>query len=102
MAAFPFGGHPQFADYCDWALQQGCKVQSGYTVTPDGKTMSVTRITAPSGKWVYEVGTQQGEFLVPTTIARLDRRLGLKSPFFSIDPVAGYGAPEKQDAPEKK
>jgi hypothetical protein len=44
----------------------------------------VTRIEASDGKWVVEVGTEQHEFLAPTTVSRLDRRLGLKSPFASL------------------
>jgi hypothetical protein len=44
----------------------------------------VTRIEAPDGKWVVEVGTEQHEFLAPTTVSRFDRRLGLKSPFASL------------------
>jgi hypothetical protein len=61
-------------------------VNSGIGVTTDGRPFPITRIVSPNGKWVVEAGTAQSDFLVPTTIARLDRRLGLKSPFFSIDP----------------
>ena len=83
MAA-PFGGHPTFGSYVDWALKQGCTVRSGAKVTGGGRAVGLTQITAPSGKRVVVVGTHQNEYLVPTTIARLDRRLGLKSPFFSL------------------
>jgi len=81
----PFGGHPSFAQYLAWAKEQGCTIGHGVLMTKDGRSMSVTKITAPSGKWVHEIGTQHGEYLVPTTISRLDRRLGLTSPFFAID-----------------
>ena len=83
--AYPFGGHPTFAHYLVWAADQGCKIRQGATFASDGKAYSVTIIAASSGKWVVEVGTQHNDFLVPTTIARLDRRLGMESPFFSID-----------------
>jgi hypothetical protein len=82
----PFGGHPLFLQYLQWATGQGCKVQSGIQSAPNGKVERLTKISAPSGRWVIAVGIDQREFLVPTMIAYLDRRLGLKSPFFSIDP----------------
>jgi hypothetical protein len=44
----------------------------------------MTRIVAPSGRHVVEVGTNDDDVLVPTTVGRLDRRLGLDSPFAKI------------------
>jgi hypothetical protein len=85
MAAFPFGGHPTFGEYIAWAVRQGCSVKNG-VILVEGQPYSVTRIFDRAGKkWVAEVGTEQEDLFVPTTIARFDRRLGLKSPFFSID-----------------
>ena len=85
MAAYPFGGHPTFAQYIAWAVRHGCMVKTGVFVL-EGQPQSVTRIFDHTGKrWVTEIGTGQEEPFVPTTIGRLDRRLGLKSPFFSID-----------------
>ena len=83
MAA-PFGGHPSFQEYLIWAREEDCTVQAGVLYTSDGRARSVTRIIAPSGRTVIEVGTQHGDILVPTTVNRLDRRLGIKSPFFSL------------------
>lgn len=83
MAA-PFGGHPTLGIYADWALKQGCTVKYGTTMAPSGRAVSILKITAPSGKRVVATGTLQDEHLAPTTIARFDRRLGLKSPFFSL------------------
>lgn len=81
----PFGGHPTLGQYLVWATSAGCTVEQGIVLDPDsGKPYSNTRITAPSGKWVHVVGTQHGEYLVPTMIAHFDGRLGLKSPFFSL------------------
>jgi hypothetical protein len=78
----PFGGHPTFAAYIAWAESQGCTVKQGIANGTDGRPYSVTQIVAPGGKeWVTEVGMQHGDYLVPTTISRLDRRLGLRSPF---------------------
>jgi hypothetical protein len=79
MAAFPFGGHPTFAQYIEWAVKQGCKVQSGIDTET---SISAIKIIAPSGKWAVEAGTQPNDYLAPTTVGRLDRRLGLISPWF--------------------
>jgi hypothetical protein len=85
MAAFPFGGHPTFGQYIAWAVHHGCTVKSG-VILVEGQPYCVTRIFDRAGKnWVTEIGTEQKDLFVPTTIGRFDRRLGLKSPFFSID-----------------
>lgn len=82
--AQPFGGHPTFAQYLAWARSAGCQVEQGVAYGATGAAYNVTRIVASSGRWVIDVGTQHSDYLVPTTIARFDRRLGLSSPFFSI------------------
>jgi hypothetical protein len=79
--AFPFGGHPTFAQYLQWAINQGCTVESGVDTK---HSISLTKIAAPSGKWAIESGLLPTDFLVPTTIGRLDRRLGLVSPWFAL------------------
>lgn len=79
MASFPFGGHPTFAQYIEWAVSQGCTVQSG---VDSQQSMSLTKIVAPSGKWAIVAGILPSERLVPTTIGMLDRRLGIISPWF--------------------
>jgi len=85
MVAFPFGGSPTFGQYVEWAVQQGCMVKTDLFLVK-GEPYSATRIFRPSGKkWVTDIGTQHEEFLMPTTVARFDRRLGFKSPFFSLD-----------------
>ena len=84
--AQPFGGHPTLGDYIVWAQSIGCTVNQGYTNTQTGSPYSLTRIISPDReKWVIDVGTQHSDYLVPTTVARYDRRLGVKSPFFSLD-----------------
>ena len=82
MAAYPFGGHPTLGSYLAWAAQTaGCTVQTGYKLSKEGTTLSLTRVTAPNGKHVIVVDYAQDEYLVPTFVAYLDRRLGLKSPW---------------------
>ena len=82
MAAYPFGGHPKLSAYLTWAAQTaGCTVQTGYRLSKDGEALSMTRLIAPNGRHVVIVDYNQEELLVPTFIAYLDRRLGLKSPW---------------------
>ncbi|SHM40776.1 hypothetical protein [Bradyrhizobium lablabi] len=84
MAA-PFGGHPNLATYIVWlkSEHQGL-VQSGYSTDGKGKSHALTKLSVPSGASVVVVGMSQAEFLVPTMVSYLDRRLGVKSPWFSI------------------
>lgn len=89
----PFGGHPTFAQYIGWAIKQGLDVKSGVAQNADGDTDRVTVISSQDGKrWVVVVGIDQREFLVPTTIAQFDRRLGIESPWFSIDETGAVKA----------
>lgn len=83
-----FTGKPTpFADYLDWARKAGCKVTTGYVNDPVAGIVTFTLIEAPCGtKWIHEVGIEQHESLMPTTVWKLDRRLGLVSPFDSVDP----------------
>lgn len=83
MPAFPFGGHPTLADYTAWARTLGCVIECG-VVLRDGHSVRITRIVAPSGKFAVDIGTDDHERLVPTTVARLDRRLDLDSPFAKV------------------
>ena len=77
----PFVQFPTFAEYIAWARdERGCKINSGYMAAPNGRMHTTVRILTPDGKWTVEV-LGQDERLTPTTIARLDRRLGLQSAF---------------------
>ena len=61
----------------------GVQVQSG---VDDETATGMTRIVTADGKrWAIEVGTQHSDYLLPMTIARLDRLLALESPWFSTD-----------------
>jgi hypothetical protein len=82
----PFGGNVKLGEYVNWAQTQGCSFQRGAVLDANGTPRPTIRIDNPAKNlWVIEVGTQLDEYIMPTTIARFDRRLGLKSPFFSID-----------------
>jgi hypothetical protein len=79
--SYPFGGHPRFNDYLEWArTDQGCTYQSGYSRI-DGKIETMVRIDNPAnGKHVFYFAKIE-EYLLPSAVAHLDRRLGLSSPF---------------------
>ena len=80
MAA-PFGGHPRFQDYLEWArTTQGCAYQSGYSKI-DGKVETFVCIENPdNSKHTIEFSPFE-EYLTPSTVSALDRRLGIDSPF---------------------
>lgn len=82
MGAWPWGGHPTLSEYLTWAAKEAkCSVQTGYMIGDDGQSLSLTRVTAPSGSHVIIADLDQNERLVASYIAHLDRRLGLKSPW---------------------
>lgn len=87
MSSAPFGGHPTLKQYLAWAINQGgCKLMTGYQNDPVHGPVGFTFLKAPNGRHLFIVDMQHDEYLVPTTIAYFDRRLGLQSPYFSIDP----------------
>lgn len=84
MAA-PFGGYPTLARYIGWARNNhGCTAQSGVRPDADGRIETLTVIRAPSGRRAVVLG-QQEQVLPPTMVGYLDRRLGIESPFASLD-----------------
>ena len=86
--SFPLGGHPRLADYIANVRKKcGATAKSGSAADESGKSHTVTRIEIPkTGKSVVVVGVQQTEYLTPSLIGYLDRRLGITSPWFSVDP----------------
>lgn len=79
----PFGGHPTLAHYLHWIRETGGYAQSGFRTDRRGKAHSLVKIVSAEGKSVVVVGAQD-ERLPPTYVAFLDRRLGVKSPWFSV------------------
>lgn len=85
--SFPFGGHPRLADYIGQARKDhGATAKSGSADDSSGKAHAVSKISVPAGKSVVVVGMEQTEHLTPAMIGYLDRRLGISSPWFSVDP----------------
>lgn len=84
--AFPFGGHPTFGQYLIWALDaHGFTARTGIGSDVTGKPHSITRIFKEGGPSAIVPGIKQEEHLTPSVVGYLDRRLGIKSPWFSID-----------------
>lgn len=71
---------PTVSDYVSWAQGKGCTVVVG--AAPGGQAMQIVSIRAPSGAQAMEVVLEMHDPLMSTTIARLDRRLGIKSYLF--------------------
>lgn len=79
--AFPFGGHPRFQEYLEWACtEQGCTILSGYARI-DGKVETFVTIENPANQKHTIEFIPFAEFLAPSTVTALDRRLGLDSPY---------------------
>lgn len=72
---------PSVTDYADWAREQGCTV-TFKPIERDGRSLQIVTIVAVSGAAAIEVVMEPGDPLMSTTIARLDRRLGMKSHLF--------------------
>ena len=82
--SYPFGGHPRLSEYIHWAMtEHGCLHTSGFRKV-DGRMEQFQLIEcAETGKHVF-VFESQNEYIVPSTVSYLDRRLGLVSPFAKL------------------
>lgn len=80
----PFGGHPTLAQYVAWIASIGGHAQNGFSRSRSGKAQTLLKIEAPNGNVVIVVDVPQGDRLEPTYVAYLDRRLDLKSPWFTV------------------
>lgn len=80
----PWGGHANFGQFKSWAESEGIQVQNG-TLEIDGKSVKVTAFVKDGIK-IPVTDVLDSEFLTATEIARLERRLGLESPFESLNP----------------
>ncbi len=80
--AHPFGGHPTFQEYLTWIRGEGFKYKSGYIALPGESSVTAVLIESPEGNPLLSIpDVDLDERLTPSTIERLDRRLGVKSPF---------------------
>lgn len=79
--SYPFGGHPRLAEYLAWAgTDHGCTNSSGFRKV-DGRMETFVLIKNPNNKKHVFAYQAQTEYLTPSTVSYLDRRLGIESPF---------------------
>lgn len=69
-------------DYLNWARAQGCSVRLSLATGDKTQGRRIAAIRHPSGAHVFEPFSEEADPLASTTVARLDRRLGLKSYLF--------------------
>lgn len=90
-AGRPAEGHsanlPTLAEYCAWATSAGCGVQNNVFTCKRGYADRVTKMTTSALRHAFELGILDGEILAPTTLARLDRRLGLRSVISDLEKI---------------
>jgi hypothetical protein len=70
--------------YMNWLHREGGHCRSGIAADEAIGMVPVTKLIAPSGKFVVYPGGDQSEVLSSYTIEYLDRRLGLISPFRGV------------------
>lgn len=84
--AYPFGGHPTLGQFMVWARDEhGFTCQSGTAPDRYGRQHPAVRIFKQGGPSAIVVGLSQSDFLMPTMIGYLERRLGVVSDWFSVD-----------------
>ncbi len=72
---------PTVRSYARWAEAQGCTLDA-QPVTRGGQDLTALAIRSPAGAVALEIFMEWEDPLMSTTIARLDRRLGIKSHLF--------------------
>jgi hypothetical protein len=80
--AVPFGGHPTLERFVEWAVSLGCKASIKVRRhSQTGRPYEVLEIVGPGGGSVAVTQPDPTEFLAPSQVAYLQRRIGLRSPF---------------------
>lgn len=77
--AHPFIQHPKFGHIKVWAQSVGITVESGVT---NGEPITI--FTTEEGQVMPIVGYPDSEHVPPSFIGRIERRLGVITPFFSV------------------
>lgn len=81
--SYPFGGHPKFGIFKEWAKSEGIDYRNG-TIELEGRSVKITTFILPNGTKVPVADVLDGEFMPPSLVARLERRLDKISPFASL------------------
>jgi len=78
----PLADHPAkkstLAEYCTWATSAGCSVTNNIFVGRTGYAERLIKMRASALKHALEVGILDRDVLMPTTLARLNRRLEIQ------------------------
>lgn len=78
----PLAGHPAkkftLSEYCAWVTSAGCSVTNNIFVGRTGYAERLTKLRTSALKHALEVGILDADVLVPATLARLNRRLGIQ------------------------
>ncbi|MYE00715.1 MAG: hypothetical protein F4Y03_05465 [Alphaproteobacteria bacterium] len=90
MPAFPFPDFPVNQQYADWLRGQGFCIEFGENEW--GGYMFVSRPNHPLR--IYEPAIQPDDPLAPTTIERIDLRLGVVSPWNPLSKTQQEAADE--------
>jgi hypothetical protein len=81
--AVPWGGHPTLDRFLEWAKENGCTGETKVRTDQTGRAFTSLELEGPHGGRVAMVVSAMDERLVPSQIAYMQRRLGLKTPFAS-------------------
>lgn len=96
--AHPFGGHPKLGRFVEWATDHGCAAEIKVRVRrASGQPYTVLEITNPKGGRVVVAEPDLEEYLAPSEVAYLQRRLGIATPFAStpeMTPEPDKGGPK--------
>jgi hypothetical protein len=74
--------YPPVCAYLDWARSQACEVELSTSDRFGHPVYQHAKITAPDGRFAVAIFIDDDDPLMSTTVAYLDRRLGLKSYLF--------------------
>ena len=77
----PFGGHPTFDRFVEWAKENGCTVETKVRTDPSGRAFTSVEMINPKGGRAAMIASDVMERLVPSQVAYLQRRLAIKTPF---------------------
>jgi hypothetical protein len=98
----PFGGHPQLRGFIEWAEGVGCTVEIKVrTHAVHGRPYKSLEITGPKGGHVAVANPDLDEYLAPSIVAYLQRRIGVRSPFPATPEQPDPSTTEYVHVPEK-
>lgn len=81
--AYPFGGHPKLGEFVEWAQHLKCVAEIKVRVRKSGQPYTALEIVNPAGGSVVVADPDLEEYLAPSEVAYLQRRLAIKTPFAS-------------------